>query len=132
MLALADGHGGLYAHHAEGSFAVVLGELDASELAAIAAWVEHGTSSYTAADAAGRGFEGHEVLREAGANSLIVLPLASAGERLGAAACSPTARRHRSAPRRPSCSSCSPPRRPAGCGWPPPCSSCASAPRATR
>jgi diguanylate cyclase (GGDEF)-like protein len=42
-----------------------------------------GTSSYTAGDRGGRGFEGHEVLREAGANAVIVLPLDSAGERHG-------------------------------------------------
>ena len=42
-----------------------------------------GTSSYTAGDAGGRGFEGHEVLRDAGANAVIVLPLVSAGERRG-------------------------------------------------
>jgi diguanylate cyclase (GGDEF)-like protein len=83
MLALDDGHGGLYAHHAEGSFAVVFSDLDAVDLAAIAGWVEHGTSSYTVNEAAGRGFAGHEPLRQAGANSVVVLPLAAAGERLG-------------------------------------------------
>ena len=30
MLALPDGHGGYYVHHAEGSFAVALGALDAA------------------------------------------------------------------------------------------------------
>ncbi len=83
MLALPDGHGGLYVHHAEGSFAVALGALDAAELDRIAAWVDMGTSSYTAGDSGGRGFEGHEVLRTAGANAVIVLPLLCAGERHG-------------------------------------------------
>ena len=83
MLALSDGDGGLYVHHAEGSFSVALGSLDAGELARIAAWVDTGTSSYTAADAGGRGFEGHEVLREAGANALVVLPMTAAAERSG-------------------------------------------------
>jgi diguanylate cyclase (GGDEF)-like protein len=83
MLALTDGHRGLYVHHAEGSFAVALAQLDAAALRRIAAWVATGTSSYTAADTAGRGFEGHEVLREAGANALAVLPLVSAGECFG-------------------------------------------------
>ena len=83
MLALPDGHGGLYVHHAEGSFAAALNRLGTADLDRIAAWVDPGTSSYTAADAGGRGFEGHEVLREAGANALIVLPLAAASERLG-------------------------------------------------
>jgi diguanylate cyclase (GGDEF)-like protein len=83
MLALPDGHGGLYPHHAEGAFAVALGQLDAGDLRRMAGWVDTGTSSYTAGDSAGRGFEGHEVLREAGANALIVLPMAAAGERYG-------------------------------------------------
>jgi diguanylate cyclase (GGDEF)-like protein len=83
LVALADGHGALYPHVAEGPFAVVFSQLAAEELAAMAAWVDEGTSSYTVGDATGRGFNGHEVLRRAGAASLIVLPLATAGERLG-------------------------------------------------
>jgi diguanylate cyclase (GGDEF)-like protein len=83
LLALPDGDGGLYPHHAEGSFAVALSQLDRKELARIAGWVETGTSSYTAGDSGGRGFEGHEVLREAGANAMIVLPMNAAGERYG-------------------------------------------------
>ena len=83
MLALPDGDGGLYVHHAEGSFAVALSQLERHELAQIAGWVRNGTSSYTAADTGGRGFAGHEVLRAAGANSLIVLPLRAAGEDRG-------------------------------------------------
>src|SRR5690349_17382439 len=80
MLALPDGDGGFYVHHAEGSFAVALGALEGPELRRIAAWVTEGTSSYTAGDTGGRGFEGHEVLRQAGANAVIVLPLVAAGE----------------------------------------------------
>jgi diguanylate cyclase (GGDEF)-like protein len=83
MLALPGGRGGYHVHHAEGSFAVALGALEAPELARIAAWVDKGTSSYTAGDTGGRGFEGHEVLRQAGANAVIVLPLVAAGERHG-------------------------------------------------
>jgi hypothetical protein len=83
LVALADGHGALYPHLAEGPFAVVFSTLAADELAAIATWVDEGTSSYTVGDAAGRGFAGHEVLRRAGAGSLIVLPLVAAGDRLG-------------------------------------------------
>jgi diguanylate cyclase (GGDEF)-like protein len=83
MLALPDGHGGYYVHHAEGAFAVALGALEGPDLHRIAAWVDKGTSSYTAADSGGRGFEGHEVLREAGVNAVIVLPLVAAGERHG-------------------------------------------------
>src|SRR3712207_9032136 len=47
MLALPDGHGGYYVHHAEGPFAVALGALEPPELDRIAAWVDAGTSSYT-------------------------------------------------------------------------------------
>jgi diguanylate cyclase (GGDEF)-like protein len=83
MLALPDGHGSLYVHHAEGPFSVIFADLDAAELGAIAGWVDLGTSSYTVAEAAGRGFAGHEPLRGAGAASLIVLPLITGGRRLG-------------------------------------------------
>jgi diguanylate cyclase (GGDEF)-like protein len=83
MLALPDGHGSLYVHHAEGSFGVAFAELDAAELALISGWVATSTSSYTAGDAAGRGFAGHEPLRRAGANSMLVLPVAAGGDRLG-------------------------------------------------
>jgi diguanylate cyclase (GGDEF)-like protein len=83
MLALADGHGGLYAHHAEGPFAVAFADLPAEDLDAIGEWVAHGTSSYTVNETSGRGFAGHDPLRRAGAASLVVLPLAAGGERLG-------------------------------------------------
>jgi diguanylate cyclase (GGDEF)-like protein len=83
MVALADGHGSLYVHHAEGPFAVVFSDLAVSELEAIADWVSLGTSSYTVAEAAGRGFAGHQTLRGAGAASLVVLPLTAAGRRVG-------------------------------------------------
>jgi diguanylate cyclase (GGDEF)-like protein len=83
MVALDDGHGSLYVHHAEGPFAVIFSELDAAELDAIAHWVDLGTSSYTVAENAGRGFAGHETLRGAGAASLVVLPLTAAGQRMG-------------------------------------------------
>jgi diguanylate cyclase (GGDEF)-like protein len=83
MLALPNGHGDFYAHHAEGPFAVAFSDLDPAHLAAIDGWVRHGTSSYTVNEATGRGFEGHEPLRQAGAASLVVLPLNAAGDRLG-------------------------------------------------
>jgi diguanylate cyclase (GGDEF)-like protein len=83
MLALSDGHGGLYVHHAEGSFAVAFAQLDPHELDDIAAWVRTGSSSYTVGDTAGRGFTGHEVLRESGVNALAVFPLAAGVDRLG-------------------------------------------------
>jgi GGDEF domain-containing protein len=83
VVALADGHGAHYPHVAEGPFAVALSQLTADELAPIARWVEECASSYTVGDAGGRGFAGHEALRRLGAASLIVLPLAAAGQRLG-------------------------------------------------
>jgi diguanylate cyclase (GGDEF)-like protein len=83
VVALADGHGALYPHLAEGPYAVAFSQLEPHELAAMAAWVDEGTSSYTVGDAAGRGFAGHEVLRRSGIGSLIVLPLVAAGERVG-------------------------------------------------
>ena len=46
--------------------------------------------------------------------------------------CSPIARRTAARPSTSSCWSCSPSRPPAACAWRPPCSSCATAPRATR
>ena len=83
VVALADGHGALYPHVAEGPFGVAFSQLASEELASIASWVDEGTSSYTVGDTAGRGFVGHEVLRRAGVGSLIVLPLTAAGDRLG-------------------------------------------------
>ncbi len=83
VVALADGHGALYPHLAEGPFAVAFSQLEPHELAAMAVWVDEGTSSYTVGETAGRGFAGHEVLRRSGVGSLIVLPLAAAGERVG-------------------------------------------------
>jgi diguanylate cyclase (GGDEF)-like protein len=83
VIALADGHGALYPHLAEGPFGVAFSQLSSEELAAIASWVDEGTSSYTVGDTAGRGFAGHEILRRAGVGSLIVLPLSAAGDRLG-------------------------------------------------
>src|SRR4051794_10542808 len=83
LLALADGHGSLYPHHAEGSFAVALSELDGDELARIAACADHGSSCYTAGAGTRRGFAGHEPLRAAGAGSVVALPMVAAGRRVG-------------------------------------------------
>ena len=66
VVALADGHGALYPHLAEGPFGVAFSQLASEELAAMASWVDDGTSTYTVGDTAGRGFVGHEVLRRAG------------------------------------------------------------------
>ena len=83
VVALVDGHGALYPHVAEGPFGVAFSQLTSGELAAMAAWVDDGTSSYTVGDSAGRGFVGHEVVRRVGVGSLLVLPLTATGERYG-------------------------------------------------
>ena len=83
VIALADGHDGLYSRLAEGTFGIAFSQLSCEELVAMDAWVQDGTSCYTLGDTAGRGYAGHEVLRKAGAASLIVLPLAAGGHRLG-------------------------------------------------
>jgi hypothetical protein len=83
LVALADGHGGLYPRLAEGTFGIAFSQLACEELVAMDAWVQDGTSCYTLGDTAGRGYAGHEVLRRAGAASLIVLPLVAGGHRLG-------------------------------------------------
>ncbi len=83
FVALADGHGALYPHLAEGPFGVAFSQLASEEIASMASWVDDGTSTYTVGDTAGRGFVGHEVLRRTGVGSLIVLPLVVAGDRLG-------------------------------------------------
>ncbi len=75
FIALADGHGALYPHLAEGPFGVAFSQLASEEIASMASWVDDGTSTYTVGDTAGRGFAGHEVLRRTGVGSLIVLPL---------------------------------------------------------
>jgi hypothetical protein len=83
VIALADGHDGLYSRLAEGTFGIAFSQLSCEELVAMDAWVQDGTSCYTLGDTAGRGYAGHEVLRQAGAASLIVLPLVAGGHRLG-------------------------------------------------
>jgi diguanylate cyclase (GGDEF)-like protein len=83
LVALADGHGSLYPHHAEGSFAVALRALSAADLAPIAGWVEHAASASTSGDGSGRGFAGHEPLRTAGADTALVLPMTAAGRAVG-------------------------------------------------
>jgi EAL domain-containing protein (putative c-di-GMP-specific phosphodiesterase class I) len=83
LVALANGYGELYPRLAEGTFGIAFSQLSAEELGDMDAWVHDGTSCYTLGDTAGRGYAGHEVLRKAGAASLIVLPLVAGGRRLG-------------------------------------------------
>jgi GAF domain-containing protein len=83
LVALANGYGELYPRLAEGTFGIAFSQLSAEELGDMDAWVQDGTSCYTLGDTAGRGYAGHEVLRRAGAASLVVLPLVAGGRRLG-------------------------------------------------
>ncbi len=77
LLAEPDGDGGLRVSAAGGPQAPKLRELDRSLLTRVSDWVDSMSSVYTIGEPAGRGFAGHEPLREAGAEALIVLPLGS-------------------------------------------------------
>jgi diguanylate cyclase (GGDEF)-like protein len=83
MLVLRDDQHALHVCASTGGFAPVFADLDPHALAVMGEWVDHGTSSYTIGDSAGFGFAGHERLREAGARTLVVLPLEASGRRLG-------------------------------------------------
>ena len=83
VLVLDDVHGEGHVCAAVGPFATDFAGLHPDELARISGWVRNGTSSYTVGDAADPGPGGHERLRAAGAASLVVLPLAASGRRLG-------------------------------------------------
>ena len=80
LLAEADGAGGLRVTAAGGPHAPALRALDASALAQVRGWIDSKSSVYTIGEPAGRGFTGHEALRDAGAEALIVLPLGGSGE----------------------------------------------------
>lgn len=60
-----------------------LSHLGARSLAEIAQWVDGPLSCYTVGEPDGEGFTGDDSLRVAGVNSLIVVSLAAADERLG-------------------------------------------------
>ncbi len=83
LVALRDADGGVHCQHAVGPLADVLTALSKSELAAIAQWVEPGTSVLTMADASGKGDTVAETLRQAGAGALLVVPMAVGRARLG-------------------------------------------------
>ena len=84
MLALADGHGGSTSHHAEGSFAVAFGALDAAELDRIADLGRHGhVELHGRRQRRAAGSRATRCCARPAPTSLIVLPLVAAGERLG-------------------------------------------------
>lgn len=68
---------------AVGPLGPTLAGLSDESLDRMAGWVHGGTSSYTIGESGGRGFKGHELLRDAGAGALAVLPLAAVGHALG-------------------------------------------------
>jgi diguanylate cyclase (GGDEF)-like protein len=83
LVALRDGAGAVHAHHAAGPFADVFMELGAADLAAMAAWVDPGTTMVSPGDPTGKGTPVGEALRQAGAGALAVVPLAVGRARLG-------------------------------------------------
>jgi len=68
---------------AHGPHAERLSALGPDTLSQIASWVGSATSSYSIGDPSGRGFDGHEVLRDAGAAAIVVLPVHVPGSRDG-------------------------------------------------
>ncbi len=66
---------------AHGPHAERLAALAPTALRQVAGWVESMTSVYTIGEPAGRGFAGHEVLRRAGAEAIVVLPVHGGGDR---------------------------------------------------
>ncbi len=82
-VALRDADGRVHPQHAAGPLAEALTTLSRGELAAMARWVEPGTTMLSMADASGKGDAVAETLRQAGAGALLVVPLAVGRARLG-------------------------------------------------
>ncbi len=82
IIALRDGSG-RYATHGHGPSASALEALPTGVLEKVHGWVESMTSVYTIGEPAGHGFAGHEPLRAAGAEALVVLPLGGVGRQRG-------------------------------------------------
>lgn len=76
MIATAEPNGPLNVRHASGALAGALLSVEQPALERMSAWVRAGTSCYTVGEAGGVGFMGVDRLREAGVETLIVLPLA--------------------------------------------------------
>lgn len=74
---------GEYTTLARGAHAGALEALPGEVLDQVHGWVESMTSAYTIGEPAGRGFEGHEPLRTAGAEALVVLPIGGIGTHRG-------------------------------------------------
>jgi diguanylate cyclase (GGDEF)-like protein len=82
-IALRDGNGRLEVCCARGPFADAFRALDGPTLAAVAAWVDQGTSARTMGDLSGKAPVAVEPLRQAGAGTMVVVPLSLSGARLG-------------------------------------------------
>lgn len=68
---------------AEGSLESSLAEIDQAGLRQFRSWVPAGTSCYSVNDASGQVFVGHEQVRRAGAQTVVIVPLTSSPEELG-------------------------------------------------
>lgn len=68
---------------ARGPFAGAFRAMEAPALAAVAAWVDEGTSARTMGDVVGKGPFAVDSLRQAGAGTMVVVPLSVSGARLG-------------------------------------------------
>lgn len=68
---------------ADGAHAAGLQALSCDVLAEVAGWVRSMSSAYTIGEPTGRGFAGHEALRTAGGEALVVLPLGTADDQRG-------------------------------------------------
>ena len=114
MLALADGYGGLYVHHAEGPFAVALRDARRGRPGPDRRLGRHAAPRATpSTTAAGAGSRATSCCASAGAASLDRAAAGRGGRAASACSCSPTAPRTGSPPSTSSCSSCSPSRPPA-------------------
>ncbi len=82
VMALHDDRGG-YTTLAQGVHADALEALPTKVLDQLNAWVESMTSAYTIGEPTGHGFVGHEPLRAAGAEALVVLPIGGVGTHRG-------------------------------------------------
>lgn len=83
LIATTGTDGVLAPRAAHGPLAASLLSIAAESLATIAAWVAEARSCYTLGRPAGQGFTGHDSLRTAGANTLVVLGLEARGRQQG-------------------------------------------------
>lgn len=83
LVATRDDRETLVVRHAAGPLAGVLAAMGPDGLADVASWVAAGTSCYSVGEVGGSGFAGSALLRHAGAETAIALPLAGRGRRFG-------------------------------------------------